>query len=65
MDRRKSDNSILLKSGFNIENRLKWNPSWKKPESVEVDKDGMMYVWYLDVEESKVENKIDLIQTTH
>ena len=22
-------NSILLKSGFNIEDRLKWNPSWK------------------------------------
>ena len=65
VDRRKSDNSILLKSGFNIESRLKWNPSWKKPESVEVDKDGMMYVWYLDAEESKVENKFELIQTAH
>ena len=41
----------MVKTGFNIENRLKWNPSWKKPESVEIDKDGMMYVWYLDIDE--------------
>ena len=41
-------NSILLKSGFNIEDRLKWNPSWKKPDTVEIDKDGFMSVWYLD-----------------
>ena len=44
----KKTNSILLKSGFNIEDRLKWNPSWKKPETVEIDKDGFMSVWYLD-----------------
>ena len=29
----KLQNSILLKSGFKIEDRLRWNPSWKKPDS--------------------------------
>lgn len=41
-------NSLLLKSGFKIEDRIKWNPSWQKPETVEIDKDGYMNVWYLD-----------------
>ena len=41
-------NSILLRSGFNIEDRIKWNPSWKKPDNVEIDKNGFMSVWYLD-----------------
>ena len=65
VDRRKSDNSILLKSGFNIENRLRWNPSWKKPESVEVDKDGMMYVWYLDAEDEIVKDDVEIGHTAH
>lgn len=43
-----SNNQILLKSGFNIKDRQKWNPSWSKPESVELDKNGFMNVWYLD-----------------
>ena len=47
----KTTNSILLKSGFNIEDRLKWNPSWKKPDTVELDKKGNMNVWYLDSDE--------------
>ena len=50
------DNSILLKSGFNINNRLKWNPSWKKPDSVELDKDGIMYVWYLDGSDEQIKS---------
>ena len=49
--RDKTTNSILLKSGFNIEDRLKWNPSWKKPDTVELDKKGNMNVWYLDSDE--------------
>ena len=48
VDRRKSDNAILLKSGFNFKDRLEWNPSWKKPISVEIDSDGKMFVWYPD-----------------
>jgi lysine 2,3-aminomutase len=55
VEKRKKDNSILLKSGFNIENRLKWNPSWKKPDSVELDEDGTMYVWYLDGSDEQLE----------
>jgi len=43
-----STNSILLKSGFKEEDRLKWNPTWKRPDTVEIDKNGYMYVWYLD-----------------
>tara|TARA_B100000965_G_scaffold401301_1_gene424896 strand:+ start:5918 stop:7069 length:1152 start_codon:yes stop_codon:yes gene_type:complete len=56
VDRREKDNSILLKSGFNIKNRLQWNPSWEKPDSVEMDEDGTMYVWYLDGSDDKVES---------
>ena len=56
VDRRKKDNSILLKSGFNIENRLKWNPSWEKPDSVELDENGTMYVWYLDGSDETIED---------
>jgi len=55
VDKIKKNNSILLKSGFNIENRLKWNPSWKKPDSVELDEDGTMYVWYLDGSDEQLE----------
>ena len=58
IDRRKKDNSILLKSGFNINNRLKWNPSWEKPDSVELDKDGTMYVWYLDGSDEQAESSL-------
>lgn len=47
-DRNTKDNTLLLKSGFNINQRMKWNPSWKKPKSVEVDKNGIMYTWYQD-----------------
>ena len=52
--RDKTTNSILLKSGFKIEDRLRWNPSWKKPDTVELDKNGFMQVWYLDGEEENL-----------
>ena len=61
--RDEKSNSILLKSGFNIEDRLKWNPSWKKPDTVEIDKNGFMSVWYLDgsdVEQPFIEKNKDL-----
>ena len=47
-DKKEKENILLLKSGFNIDQRMKWNPSWKKPKSVELDNDGMMYTWYQD-----------------
>ena len=43
---------------------MKWNPSWKKPESVEVDKNGIMYVWYLDADQKNTEEKSELPQIT-
>jgi len=49
-----SNNLLLLKSGFKIDDRLKWNSTWKKPDSVEIDKEGFMNVWYLDGNDEKV-----------
>ena len=30
------------------EDRLRWNPSWRVPDSVEIDAEGFMCVWYQD-----------------
>ncbi|MEO5335315.1 MAG: radical SAM protein [Magnetospirillum sp. WYHS-4] len=48
VDRRESDNAVLLRSGFKIQDRQRWNPSWAKPESVVEEPDGTMLTWYLD-----------------
>ncbi len=45
---RASDNALLLRSGYRAEDRLRWNPSWRVPDSVEIDADGFMCVWYQD-----------------
>ena len=52
--RRASDNSILLRSGYRAEDRLRWNPSWRMPESVEIDDEGFMCVWYQDGDDEVV-----------
>jgi lysine 2,3-aminomutase len=49
--RRPSDNSILLRSGYRLEDRKRWNPSWRVPASVEIDDEGFMCVWYRDGED--------------
>lgn len=49
--RRPSDNSILLRSGYRLEDRKRWNPSWRVPGSVEIDDQGFMCVWYRDGED--------------
>lgn len=46
--RRAEDNAVLLQSGFRLEDRLRWNPAWQKPDSLEVDENGYMRTWYLD-----------------
>lgn len=46
--RRAADNAILLRSGYRAEDRLRWNPSWRVPDSVEIDAEGFMCVWYHD-----------------
>jgi lysine 2,3-aminomutase len=49
--RRHSDNSLLLRSGYRLEDRMAWNPSWRMPASVEIDNEGFMCVWYKDGED--------------
>ena len=48
---RPSDNSLLLRSGYRLGDRKRWNPSWRMPAGVEVDSDGFMCVWYQDGED--------------
>jgi lysine 2,3-aminomutase len=44
----KRGDMILLQTRYKKEDRLKWNPSWKMPESAEVDNEGYLRVWYKD-----------------
>ncbi len=39
---------VLLQSQYSYEERKRWNPNWSLPESVELDGNGLMRVWYLD-----------------
>jgi lysine 2,3-aminomutase len=48
VDNRPHDNSLLLRSGFRLSDRLKWNPGWKVPDSVVIDNSGTMMTWYQD-----------------
>jgi len=57
LKRREEDNAVLLQSGYRLEERLKWNPNWVQPESVEVDENGFMRTWYLDAAK-ELENEI-------
>jgi lysine 2,3-aminomutase len=43
---RRDNDKVLLRSSYSLENRLKWNPSWKIPTSAIVEKNGMLSVWY-------------------
>ncbi len=47
----KEENLILLKSGFEYEDRIKWVPNWKLPDSAIINEDGKMSVWYKDAEQ--------------
>ncbi|MDP4267292.1 MAG: hypothetical protein Q8880_07650 [Bacteroidota bacterium] len=44
-------NQILLKSSYKYEDRIKYNPNWKIPNTAFVDNNGYLSVWYLDGEE--------------
>ena len=48
IDHRPGDNALLLRSGFRLADRMKWNPSWKAPGSVVIDNKGFMMTWYQD-----------------
>jgi len=44
------DGKLLLQSHYRLSDRLAWNPTWKLPESAEVDDKGYIRVWYVDGE---------------
>lgn len=47
-DTRPADNALLLRSGFRLEDRQRWNPSWTPGDDVSVDSDGFLMTWYID-----------------
>jgi lysine 2,3-aminomutase len=46
---KREKNRVLIQSYYRYEDRKKWNPTWKMPDSVVVDENGFMQVWYLDI----------------
>jgi lysine 2,3-aminomutase len=44
----RENNLILLKSGFLYNDRIKWVPNWKTPETAVINSDNTMSVWYKD-----------------
>ncbi|MBL42179.1 MAG: hypothetical protein CMM49_05935 [Rhodospirillaceae bacterium] len=48
VDKDEKTNSLLLRSGFDYNQRKEWNPSWEKPTSTVIGNDGMMLTWYKD-----------------
>ncbi len=61
-DRNEAENTVLLRSGFSLQDRMRWNPAWEKPESVVVDDDGIMLTWYVDGNDEPVEeDAVDML----
>lgn len=48
LDRCPEQNTLLLRSGFRIEDRKRWNPAWTLPGSSLVDAQGYLNTWYRD-----------------
>jgi lysine 2,3-aminomutase len=48
VDRRRTDNSVLLRSGFRLADRQRWNPGWNPPPDTLIANDGTMLTWYRD-----------------
>lgn len=46
--RDEAENSVLLRTSYRYDDRKRWNPSWEKPQSAEVDEQGFLSVWYPD-----------------
>jgi len=44
----KRGDMILLQTKYSLEERIKWNPSWRIPDSAHVDENGYLRVWYKD-----------------
>ncbi|WP_135081463.1 radical SAM protein [Terasakiella sp. SH-1] len=63
VDEHTEDNKLLLRSGFKLEDRQRWNPSWQKPDSVVLANDGTMMTWYQDgTDKTLTELSIELAQ---
>jgi lysine 2,3-aminomutase len=45
---KRENDRVLLQSNYRYEDRLKWNPSWQLPNTAEIDKNGLLRVWYID-----------------
>ena len=58
VDRREDTHELLLRSGYRLEERQRWNTSWKPSNSVVMDNQGYMQTWYLDCDESDTETDI-------
>jgi lysine 2,3-aminomutase len=48
----RKEGRILLQSNYRFEERRRWNPSWKLPQTAEIDKNGFLRVWYVDGEDN-------------
>ncbi len=61
VDRCRSDNTVLLQSGYRLEERQRWVPSWQMPDSVVLDNDGYMRTRYQDgTDEDETESAVPL-----
>jgi len=47
----RKDGQVLLQSSYKLDERMRWNPSWKLPKSASADEEGCLRVWYLDGED--------------
>lgn len=45
---RRDNRRLLLQSHYHVEDRRRWNPAWQLPANAEVDRHGLLRVWYLD-----------------
>lgn len=48
LERDEKEGQVLLRSQYRVEDRVRYNPSWRMPDSVVVDERGYMNVWYPD-----------------
>ena len=48
LSRDSNSRNILIKTSYNLNDRIKWVPGWEKPESVQLNSDNTMNVWYED-----------------
>jgi len=48
LQRDADEGTVLLRSQYRLQDRQRYNPSWQLPQSVLVDAEGYMSVWYPD-----------------